>query len=82
MKKIIRAIFNWAHSETPVPSCTEPSPIYRSHTTSFIVVKADNGWLVESYDVSQDKTRRRIVEEEQSIGQAVDVILVESRLTK
>lgn len=80
MKKIVRAIINWAHSEEAVRS--ELSPIYRSQTASFIVVKADNGWLVESYDVSQDKTRRRIVEEGQSIGQAVDVILVESRLAK
>lgn len=80
MKKIVRAIINWAHSEEAVRS--EPSPIYRSQTASFIVVKADNGWLIESYDVAQDKTRRRIVEEGQSIGQAVDVILVENRLAK
>lgn len=80
MRRIVRAIINWAHSEEAVRS--ETSPIYRSQTASFIVVKADNGWLVESYDVSQDKTRRRIVEEGQSIGQAVDVILVESRLAK
>lgn len=81
MRRILNKFFNWVLNYGEAVR-SESSPIYRSQTASFIVVKADNGWLVESYDVSQDKTRRRIVEEGQSIGQAVDVILVESRLAK
>lgn len=81
MKRLIRWIFSWAHGEAPTTD-DSPRPLYRDRTVSFILVQADNGWLVESYDVSQDKTRRRIVEEGQTIGDAVDAILVESRLTK
>lgn len=82
MKRLIRWIFSWAHGEAPTMPDTNPRPLYRDRTVSFILVQADNGWLVESYDVSSDKTRRRIVEEGQTIGNAVDAIVVESRLTK
>ena len=46
----------------------------------FRLVKAENGWLLESHDLQNDMSRIWLVPEGTSPGQMVDSVLVQERL--
>lgn len=84
MKWLFRKFFKWAMDDGSRPTPVDVSPRFHhaSHGMQFTVIKADNGLIVQAYDFSKDMPMYWVVPEGTSVGQMIDTIMVERRLTR
>ena len=84
MRKMLYRIVNWAlsYGEVAMP-IRDRSPFdapRTSATTTFTVMKAENGTVLQIYDYSNDRNKLWVVIDGKSIGNMVDTVLVAEKL--
>ena len=79
-----RAINRWLSEYEPRATPVDVSPRFHhaSHGMQFTVIKANNGSILQAYDYSKDMPMYWVIPEETSIGQMIDTVMVERRLTR
>lgn len=83
MNWLRRAINRWL-SEYQPKATVDVSPRFHhaAHGMQFTVIKADNGSILQAYDFSKDMPMYWVVPDGTSVGQMIDTVLVERRLTR
>ncbi len=81
MKKLKRSIVDWlTDNDHHVAKLDYRRLSNARFGQEFRLIKAENGWVLESHDMQTDTSRIWLVPEGQTPGQMVDVVLVEERL--
>lgn len=79
-----RAINRWLSEYPSAKAQIDVSPRFHhaAHGMQFTVIKADNGSILQAYDFSKDMPMYWVVPDGTSVGQMIDTVMVERRLTR
>ena len=87
MKWLRRAINNWLIGKIPTGEgragpVVHPFSYPSNQALQFSVIRAANGVILHTYDYSKDQPSYWVIPDGTSIGQMIDTVMVERRLTK
>lgn len=82
MRKLKRSIVSWLFDNDPAPRLDFRRESNARFGQEFRIMKGENGYVVEYYDLDADCSRLWVVPEGLTPGQMVDTVLVHNKLER